>query len=438
MRGAFAFVPVPGVHWQAPPRGVADLDNPGGVAGNTAVLDTPRVPARTLTHALWSPGAVALFIGLLYLGYLAFLWHHFHGDPLRLVHIGTYFTEHDPNGTRGYDGQFYYYAASDPLGAAGYMDNASFRLQRIFYPFVIFVVAGGQQALIPYAMPLINWLTTVGGSWLLARLLVQWGRSPWFALSYALASGIPVALTFDTAEPLAFALVVLGIWCWQVPRPGRAISAAPGIGSLPASVPQDRRWLLSGALAFTAALLTRELAAPVVAGYGLAALWRRDWRTAGWAAATFAPLVLWSAGLSLAFHYIGVFYVQPLEHIPFLAYWLQLGDPTVRSVGYAAQYVVPTLVFGGLGLWAFRRTWRSPAPLLLALLANVYLLTFLHAGGYQQQVAPSRYALGLALTAVLWAGSTGSRRLLWLTLLFAAGMGAFLFGMVTWDPAYLW
>ena len=27
------------------------------------------------------------------------------------------------------------------------------------------------------------------------------------ALSYALASGIPVALTFDTAEPLTFALI---------------------------------------------------------------------------------------------------------------------------------------------------------------------------------------------------------------------------------------
>ena len=36
------------------------------------------------------------------------------GDPLALARIGTRFSENDPNGTAGYDGQFVYYLARDP------------------------------------------------------------------------------------------------------------------------------------------------------------------------------------------------------------------------------------------------------------------------------------------------------------------------------------
>ena len=50
----------------------------------------------------------------------------------------------------------------------------------------------------------------------------------------------------------------------------------------------------------------------------------------------------------------------------------------------------------------------------------------------------SRYALGLALAAVLWAGSTRPRWLLWLTPLCAFSLLAYLYGLVTQDPAYLW
>ena len=91
------------------------------------------------------------------------------------------------------------------------------------------IVALAQRPLIPYATLLVNWLAVVGGTLLVALLLRRWGRSPWFALSYALCSGIPVALTFDTAEPLTFALVALGVLFWE-----RRRAAAPAPRQRPA------------------------------------------------------------------------------------------------------------------------------------------------------------------------------------------------------------
>ena len=404
---------------------------------------------------LQSPYLVAAVVALLYLALLAALWHRFGGDPLRFVHTGTVFTVHDPAGTRGYDGQFYYYTAVDPLHSAEHMDNATFRLSRIFFPLVIMAASLGQPGAVPYAMIAINWLAIVGGTLLVALLLARWGRSPWFALSYALAGGIPVALTFDTAEPLAFGLIAAGVAAWELRRPVNQAEVgipSPWLAFLPwprlrgnpppppatETRPAWRYALPVAGLAFAAAILTRELAVYFVAGYGVISVWRRDWRGLLTVGLAFVPYLLWSAYLDVTLGAVGVAFAQPFEHIPFLAFWLQLGSPTVRSVAFAAQYMVPTVVFGVLALWRLAAGWRTLSPLLVAVLGNVHLITFLPRTGYQHQVAPSRYVLGLALAAVLWAGSARPRWLLWLTLLFVAGFLAYLYGYVTRDPAYLW
>lgn len=417
---------------------------------------------------LQSPYLVTLLVGLFYLVLLAWLWNHFNGDPLGFVHRGTVYSEGNPAGTRGYDGQFYYYTATDPWNAAKYMDNASFRLQRLFYPLLIVIVSLGQKDLVPYAMLLINFLSVVGGTLLIASLLSRWGRSPWFALGYSLCTGIPVALTFDTAEPLAFAMVALGVFLWDRADPFITRPFARGDAAATDEETQTRsrtyaRLMIGGALAFAAALLTRELALYFVAGYALVALYllareflpgflrgkgsflqrlkpmyRREGVVLVLSAAAFLPVTLWSAYLSITSHYLGVSFVQPFEHIPFLAYWLQLGGFTRRSVGYASQYIVPTAIFAVLGLWQLMRTWKWPSPLTIALLGNVQLMMFLPRLGYQHQVASSRYLLGLALAAVLWAGASKPRWLLWLTLIFALTFFAYLYGLVRQDPAYLW
>jgi hypothetical protein len=406
----------------------------------TAVAAPAAVTGRPVSR-LQSPYAVALLVAALYLALLGWLWTHFGGDPLGFVHEGSIWRDQNPQGTWGYDGQFYYYTALHPLHAVQFMDLPSIRLQRIFFPIVVEMVALAQRPLIPYATLLVNWLSVVGGTLLVALLLKRWGRSPWFALSYALCSGIPVALTFDTAEPLTFALVALGVLFWERRRP-------PDADAGPATA-RAERGRLGGLLAFAAALLTRELAGYFAAGYAGAALFRRDWRGLALAILTFVPVTLWGLILAVALGKASVAQVQPFEHIPFVTYWVQgnLVDPTPRTLGYAAQYIVPAFVFGALGLvylarpfvvWARTRVWLAPSALLFALLGNVHLMTFLPRLGYQHQVAVSRYALGLALAAVLWAGSTRPRWLLWLTPLCAFSLLAYLYGLVTQDPAYLW
>src|SRR5262249_38291117 len=126
----------------------------------------------------------------------------------------------------------------------------------------------------PYSMILINYLSVLGSTLLVGLLLVRWGRSPWFALGYSLCGGIPVALTFDTAEPLAFALVALGVFLWDgadphLNRPSE-YSPKPGENGI-----SSRYWplLIGGALAFAAALLTRELALYFVIAYALVSLY---------------------------------------------------------------------------------------------------------------------------------------------------------------------
>jgi hypothetical protein len=222
--------------------------------------------------------------------------------------------------------------------------------------------------------------------------------------------------------------------------------------------------MISGSLAFAAALLTRELALYFVAGYALVAGYlickdallrllhkdhglaqdsvRSSVRRAGplllLSVAAFLPVTLWSAYLSITARSLGVAFAQPFEHIPFLAYSLQLGNPNLRSLSYAAQYIVPTALFGALALWRLLRTWRWPSPLLIAVLGNVHLLMFLPHLGYQHQVATSRYLLGLALAAVLWGGTARPRWILWLSLIFALTFFTFLYGLLKQDPAYLW
>ncbi len=429
-----------------------------GATSSAATIANSQSALRTPHSVLHTPTAVAGVVGLLYLAFLAWLWGRFGGNVEAFIHQGTVWLDPDRQGTKGYDGQFYYYIAMHPLHATQFLDLPSIRLERIFYPLLIDLVALGQRPLMPYAMILINWLAVVGGTWGVARLLAGWGRNPWFALSYALVSGIPLALTFDTPEPLAFALVILAVTLWQQARPGETddtTAASENLHTVSRFTFHVSRFtfhvspLVLAALAFALALLTREHTAYFVLAYAGAAFLRRDWGGFSAALLAFVPVTLWGIALSVLLGKVSVAQVQPFETIPFITYWVQgnLVDPTPRSAGYALQYIVPTAVFGLLALggllraplvWLRRRAWLPPSALLLAVLGNTHLMTFLPRLGYQHQVAVSRYMLGLALAAVLWAGAGRPRRLLWLTPLFVLSLLAYAYGLLTHDPAYLW
>ena len=70
--------------------------------------------------------------------YLAIVVALHEGDPLALATVGTRFSEGNPHGTEGYDGQFNYYIARDPLGARELVDVPAYRYQRILYPCLLY------------------------------------------------------------------------------------------------------------------------------------------------------------------------------------------------------------------------------------------------------------------------------------------------------------
>jgi len=133
---------------------------------------------------------------------------------------------------QGYDGQFAYYIALDPVHARYYLDDASYRYSRILYPITARATALGQRGAIPWTLLLINLLAIGGGAWGLGTWLRRRGASAWWAVVYGLWPGMVIALQRDLTEPLGYGLTIAGILAldgrgrWRVPTAGVAFGLA--------------------------------------------------------------------------------------------------------------------------------------------------------------------------------------------------------------------
>jgi hypothetical protein len=115
----------------------------------------------------------------------------------------------------GYDGQFYYYLARDPLllgGDASFMDAPAYRYQRILLPALAWLLGLGQAAAIGWSILGVNLLSLVLGCVAAARLFDHFGAPRWWLVAYGLNPGFILGVAQDLAEPLALALVTAGLW----------------------------------------------------------------------------------------------------------------------------------------------------------------------------------------------------------------------------------
>src|SRR3984893_1910126 len=147
-------------------------------------------------HPIFQMARPAVVVGCLYvlLIGLDFLINHHHA--LYYVHIGPRFVLHDPDAKAGYDGQFYYQIARDPLHAAPFLDKPAYRYQRIVYPLLVAILSVGQAKLIPYMLLLVNFVSIVLGTEVFARLLIKKNLSPWYSLAFGLYFGQAAAFLF--------------------------------------------------------------------------------------------------------------------------------------------------------------------------------------------------------------------------------------------------
>jgi hypothetical protein len=359
-------------------------------------LETPPLPALPLDKDnqrpqgerfafLWHPAVLVTLINFMIIGYFVMVRHY---TALDFVHLGTIWGQHNPWGTWGYDGQFYYQIARNPFGAAQYMDSAPYRYQHFLYGLVAWVLSfGGQVALVPYALLLINLLAIGGSVELVARLLSKNDLLPWFSLGLGLFFGLTVGLLFDTTEPFTVFLLCLGLYYLE------------------------RKQMLVSALWLGLATISRETAVLFPLSLACWLFWKQQWRaTVLILVLGVLPLLLFLLGLAVIFGKTGVTFTPPFEHVPFAGifyyrsaphkFWLLVVlslVPLVGSLAFLAWDVVRLRVNEYMLLWA----------------ANLGLMIFLSHFSYIELISAGRPASLAVLAAMFYAMKTRNRTLLW-------------------------
>ena len=170
----------------------------------------------------------------------------------------------------GYDGQFYYRLALDPVNwhatAFGITMDQSYRYTRVGYPLLAWIFSLGQHQLVPVVLVVLNLLGVAAMAMLGGMFARQSGRHALWGLAFAAYFGLVVSVGRDTAEPLAEACMLGGLLAYR--RAGGFRGGRGGLGG--EASPHDRgdpggssprtssaMYLLATAL-FTYGAITRE------------------------------------------------------------------------------------------------------------------------------------------------------------------------------------
>lgn len=372
-------------------------------------LRTPaRTPGRPGIAALWRP---SLVVAALYIVWLAVMIVSRGYTAFDFIHLGTVWGEHKASGTWGYDGQFYYQIARDPLHAYRFMDNAPYRYQRILYPLLVFALSLGNGALVPYMLLLVNLLAVVGSVEIVARILKKRGMLPWFSLALGLYFGQFAGLTFDTSEPLMVFWLCLGVWLMQ-----------------------DKRYWL-GALSMGLAALTRETAVLFPVCYGVVFLLQRRWREIlPLVVLGGLPILLWLAAIQWLFGQSGLGFSPPFERVPFGGIWYFANTP--RKFWLLLLLMLLPMLANCLQVaWeCWKRRW---SPLLLIWIVNLLMIVFLSHFSYIELISCSRISLGLICASVLYAAYNKNRLLLWFTHFYTLTCLIYMAGILLRWPAFI-
>jgi hypothetical protein len=341
---------------------------------------------------------------------------------LNQSHVSSVITP-DPrvtNDSGGYDSQFFYYLAMDPVNARYYMDANTYRYTRILYPMAARALALGRPGLIPYMLIIVNWLALAGGTTALAAWLRRKRVSPWFALVYGLYPGLFFGLQRDLSEPLAYGLVALAVLLFD-----RALS------NFPPSRGEGRVGpLLAAAAVFALAALTRETTAVFALLYGASLLvrgpgmsgWRErvlaNWRKAAlFVAVALVPLAAWKGLLLIWLGPHGDAGLQ-FTALPFQGIWHWRGAiTTVEQMDQIRSVVLPGVLCGATAVVALARGILKRD--VIVLLAHVLLfVVFMQAASYANYSGSGRISTGVVLAALLCLpviGYLGQRAWFWIS-----------------------
>jgi hypothetical protein len=204
--------------------------------------------------AAWIPATLTvLVVGSFALVRLA----HFDFDASVFVVAGDSFVDAEQapadlailEDSDGYDGQFFYRLALDPFTSEEVefgirLDAPGWRQQRLLYPLIVWIVSIGNPAAVPVLLIVVNLVGLGSIGWFGARVAMQMGRHALWGLLFSFYPGFLISLSRDLSEIVATAFLLLGILF------------------------VTRTRFLAAAIAFGAAVLTREttLLVPLAAG----------------------------------------------------------------------------------------------------------------------------------------------------------------------------
>ncbi len=300
---------------------------------------------------------------------------------------------------QGFDGQFVYYIALDPSKARYYLDDPSYRYERILYPIAARFTALEQPSLVPWTMLIINWLAVGVGVIALGAWLKRKGVSPWFALIYGVYPGMLITLQRDLTEPLAYGLVALAVYLFDF---------------------GGRRGLLWSGITFGLAALARETTLVFALTFGLSILAGRpnalgrleEHRTRlvqaiPFALLTLAPVGIWTFA---TWSWLGVPRASANDlTAPFVGAF-QVSFTATRQPVDLLFVVTPALLAAGVAMVDLRRGVGRTER--LCLLVNVVFITVLASGKvWVSYSSIGRVSIAIVLAALLCLPYLGSIRL---------------------------
>ena len=209
-----------------PPGGPTGAADAGGAPGGASAPPRRSLAART-NH----PAVPALIATLAATAFTLARWQTWaHGQISRFILVGRHFATPSqlPHGmpvakTYGYDGQFFYRLALNPLNfhhtAYGITVDRPYRYMRIGYPALTWVLSLGQHDLVPVILVLINVAAIGALGYLGAMFATQGGRHALVGLLIPGYFGLLTSLSRDTAEPLAAVCLLAGLLAVRGRRP---------------------------------------------------------------------------------------------------------------------------------------------------------------------------------------------------------------------------
>ncbi|MDO9464839.1 MAG: hypothetical protein Q7J67_06030 [bacterium] len=168
----------------------------------------------------------------------------------------------------GYDGQAYYYAASDPFIKTNFHRIDLKKYQRFLYPFLAYILAFGNDALLPWTLLIVNIISILVGTLFLSIILKKHNVSIWYALIYSFGIGNTVAFQYNLTTPLFLCLILMGIYFYEEKK------------------------IVSTALFFSLALITRETTALIILVFLMYEFFKKRYKNSFVIILSFIPFIL--------------------------------------------------------------------------------------------------------------------------------------------------